>query len=95
VLEHPLFLPLGKLAVGIDAGRVLYLALGDGQRDVLTGSCGTGERDGMRLEAEEAAGDRRPSRLAGLPVLVDLLDRAQLLASRAARLRTRGWTSSA
>jgi hypothetical protein len=73
-------LVLGELAVGLDAGRVLDLRLLVGHLDLVAAAIGLRQRDERQLGADHPGLDGHPLGLTGLPIEVDVLDLADLVA---------------
>jgi hypothetical protein len=78
--EELALLRLAELAVGVDARRVLDVRLLDGHADVLADRARAAQRDEGLLRAEQPGVDEGPFGLAGLLVLVDVVDLADLVA---------------
>jgi hypothetical protein len=80
VLEQPALLGLGQLVVDLDAGRVLDRLLVNYHTHVLAAGRRPPQRHKALLGSQQPGMYERPLRLAALPVAVDLVDRADLLA---------------
>src|SRR6478672_1383044 len=80
MLEQLPLVGLGELAIMVDAGSVLDLIPGYLSADILPIRGSARQRHEIRLGAEQAAGHRRPLRLTGTRVFIDLADLADRLA---------------